>query len=299
MAYIKKILALLTALLLLLPAAALGESYDCFMLDMDALDLSRARDESYIASYLTGEAQGLRVMKTIQSQDGAAQRVRLIVMRQDGSLLLDKGYEAMTGRFDSGDIYFTANDKGIMSYEVTLLVGATVYQLPFRRSLGRLRDNTACTYGLRFIDGNGSLTDTYMMGTMMSLSALAQAGGRTQISLCASNRYLIGMCDVALENGILTVTPMLYREAKADIKHCYVYIIESVGQLTSITPSEIGLPAYPAGTPIDVSGLDLIMLYVPMLLDYDPASLQTFAYDLWGDGQLQTQLSMWDANRNR
>lgn len=296
---LKRLMCLLSILLLISPLCAVGDSFGCFLLDLDQLDLSRVRDASYIATELSGEAQGLRVNKYVCSPDEAPMRVRLIVMREDGTLLLDKSYEPTTGLFDSGDIYFTSSDTADMRYEITLMVGEMVYQLPFQRALGRLHNNTACTYGLRFQDGNGQLTDTYMMGTLLSLRALEQNGGHTQISLCASNRYLIGVMDLTLENGSLTVTPMLYGQADANIRHCYVYLITHVSELSSITPSDIGLTAYEPSTPIDVSGLNLVMLYTPMLLDYSPVGLDQFAYDIQRDAQLQNQLMLWDACWNQ
>lgn len=283
---------LLAMLLFMLPLAAGAESELCFVIDLDTLDMAQVRQADYIAEYLTAPCQGVRVLKWLEGDE--AQRARLVVMDQtSGQLLLDKTYDAVEGRFDSGELYLPA-DAAAATYEITLLLGAQVYAVPYMRAPARLKDNTACTYGLRFSDGNGSLTDSWMMGTLLQLSDFGE-GGTMTLPLCASNAYVLGSASVTVSGGQMCVSLSIEPTAQAEVKQAYVYVLDSVRHLTSITPKGIGIAPHALDEWFDVSGMDGVMLYVPVLLDYSPAGLPGFLYSLRHDDYLQRQLSLWDA----
>ncbi len=286
----KRVLLLAAALMMLLPMQApMAEGELCFEIDLDLLDMAQVRQAEYIAEHLTAPCPGVRVTKWLDGDE--PQRARLVVMNQSsGQLLLDKTYSDVIGQFDSGELYLPG-DAAAATYEITLLLGGQVYAVPYMRAPARLLDNTACTYGLRFSDGNGSLTDTWMMGTLLELSDFG-GGGTMTLPLCASNAYVLGTASVTVSGGQMCVSLSIEPTAQAEVKQALVYAIEDVRALTSITPRDIGLAPHVTDEWFDVSGMDSVMLYVPVLLDYSPAGLPGFLYSLRHDDYLQRQLSL-------
>lgn len=269
---------------------------ECFVVNVDSLDMNSLRDNDYIAEHLSGSAPGIRVQKYISNSDELAARVRVTLVQMDTqTVVFDKNYGYQSGTFDSGEIYLPFEDSHTVPYLVTLYVEDWVYAMPFMQLLPRFTDNGASTYGVRMRDYDPSLTSDWLMGTMLDLSTLRSQGG-TSIPLCASNAYVVGQANVALQGDTLSVTLWFAPEANVELRDCKIFCVKQVGALTTAEPRHMGQPSYAQGEGIDVSGVDSVLLYVPMLLSYDPAGLQGFGYDLAADGWLQWQLALWNQN---
>ncbi len=277
----------------LLPVAALAE--ECFLIDVDSLDMNSVSRSEYIQQYLSAPAQGLRVRKYVSDSNELAARVRLtITQAETGTVVFDKSYGYVSGTFDSGNVYLPYVDSNTIPYIVTLSIEDWTYALPFMQLQSRLAYNSGCTYGLRLRDLNPSLTNSWVMGTMLDLDALRQQGS-LQLPLCASNQYAIGQATVALAGDQLSVTLAFDSAAGAELHGSTVYVIPNVAAMSTADPAAMAEPAYGLGQPIDVSGVRTALLYVPMLLSYDPANLMEFSYDA-GSPELAAQWSLWVDN---
>ena len=285
------LLCLLTALLS--TAAAMAEG--CFLIDVDALDMNRVSDSAYIQQYLSAPAQGVRVRKFISDSSEIAARVRLTITQAETSaVVFDKSYGYLSGTFDSGDIYFPYVDNNTIPYIIALSIEDWTYALPFMQVQTRLSGNGGCTYGVRLRDLNPSLSDSWVMGTMLDLDAL-RAQGSIALPVCASNLYIVGQATVSLAGDQLTVNLSLNPAAQIELLSGAVYVIGDVASLTTADPAAIGQPTYRFGQAVNVSGLRTVLLYTPLTLNYSPSGLQEFSYDA-NSPSLSDQWTLWYDN---
>ena len=75
---------LLCALLVSMPALA----EDCFLINVDQLDMTQLRDDAYIAAHLTAQSQGVRVIKYISDSNELAAQVRLTIQEAETSTVV-------------------------------------------------------------------------------------------------------------------------------------------------------------------------------------------------------------------
>lgn len=274
--------------------AALAE--DCFTLDVDILDMDRLNQNDYVAQYLSSPSQGIRVQKAVSGSSELAEAVRLTLMQMDTqTLVFDKDYGYQSNLFDSGVIYLPYGGSRTIPYLVTLYVGDQVYAMPFMQLQPRLQYNSACTYGPRLRDLDISLSDDWLMGTMLDLNNLRATGGET-LEICASNAYVIGQAYVAMEGDALSVQLQFASSANVEVHGASLYVITDCASLTG-DPAVTGTVAYPVGQWVSVGQAASALLYLPMQLSYDPAGLSGFQYDL-SSGYLQGQLALWQQNRS-
>ena len=107
------LLYLLVCMLLCPPMAQANDG--CFLMNVDALDMTRLNQNDYVQQYLAAPAQGLRVSKQIP--DGDAQPVRLSLVEMNGqTLVFDKDYGYQSGPFDSGPIYLPSVGNGMTDF---------------------------------------------------------------------------------------------------------------------------------------------------------------------------------------
>lgn len=275
--------------LLMFPASGLAED-GCFLINVDALDMTRLNQNDYVQYYLSSQAQGLRVTKQIPGAD--AQPVRLSLVEMIGqTLIFDKDYGYQSGTFDSGSLYLPYLGGGTVPYLVTLYVGDMVYAMPFMQLQARLYANGACTYGAHLYDFSPALGQDWLMGTMLDLNAL-RAQGYMAVDVCASNRYLIGQADIYYHDGRISVTLSLNPAANADIQSLSIYVSTDCASLGNAAQGA----AYSQGEWIPVGDAPSALLFMPMTISYDPAGLSTFGYDL-SHGYLQQQLRLWQENQ--
>lgn len=273
-----------------------AKAEDCFLINVDALDMNALRDNDYIAENLSGQSPGIRVQKYISDSAELAARVRLTVLQYDTqTLIFDKNYGYQSGTFDSGEIYLPYVDNRTVPYLITLYIEDWVFAMPFMHLVPRLSHNGACTYGVRMRDLNPSLTSDWLMGTMLDLDLLREEGWQS-IPICASNEYLVGEAVVTLAQEQLTVNLSFTSNAKVELHQCAVFLLTQVSELITADPPYMTQPAYAIGEGIDVSGASTALLYLPMTMSYDSAALSTFAYDLNGDVDLQRQWLLWTEN---
>ena len=282
---------LLCALLVSMPALA----EDCFLINVDQLDMTQLRDDAYIAAHLTAQSQGVRVIKYISDSNELAAQVRLTIQEAETSTVVyDKNYGYVDGTFDSGDIYLPYVDNSTIPYLITLNIEDWTYAFPYMRVQQRLSGNSGCTYGVRLRDYNPSLTGDWLMGTMLDLNALRSQGAIT-VPLCASNLYYVGQATVQTDGSSLVENLAFDQNANVQVDSCSVYIIGSVASLTSADPVPSSQTAYSPGQAIPIDGLSTALLYVPFTLSFDPSGLSEFSYDL-GSADLSNQLFLWNAN---
>ena len=282
-------LFLLCAVLGLSCASASGT---CFLLDVDALDLSRLNQNAYVQQYLSAQTQGLEVIKQIPG--GGAQPVRLSLMQVDRqTLVFDKDYGYQSGRFSSGSLYLPYLGNYTVPYLITLYVGDTVYGIPFMQVQSRLESNGACTFGAHLYDYSPALGQDWHMGTMLDLNAL-RTQGVMAVDVCASNRYLIGQANVIMQGDMICVVLNLNASAGVEVHSQNVYVATDCTMLQATGWGN----AYAPGEWIPVGGADSALLYLPMSISYNPDGLNTYSYDL-SYGFLQQQLELWRENCTR
>jgi len=276
--YLQRIGALLLCLMLAL-SAALAE--DCFTIDVDTLDLDRLNSDDYVAVALSASTQGIRVRKYISSSSEVAAAVRLTLTQMDTqTLLFDKNYGYQSGTFDSGVIYLPYVSGSTIPYLVTLYVGDYVYALPFMHMQRRMESNGASTAGVRLRDLDPAQSSDWLMGTMVDLDEL-QHDSMT-VDVCASNSYVIGSATIYLTGSLLGVQLSFSSEANVDVKDADLYVITDEHVLADTLSCD-------ADTLVEVSGADRALIYLPMVVSYDPAGLPVFRYDA-DDAFLQQQI---------
>ncbi len=286
----KKTVLLLCVLMLLVSTAG-ASAEGCFLLKVDALDMTRLNQDAYVQQYLSAQTQGLRVQKQIP--EGLSQPVRLSLVQMPAqTLVFDKDYGYQTGLFDSGDIYLPFLGNQTVPYLVTLYVGDMVYAMPFMHLQSRLYGNGACTYGAYLYDYNSALARDWHMGTMLDLNALRQQGYMA-VDVCASNCYLVGHADVFWQNDAICVAVNFLPSANVELTEVALYVNTDCAGLTS--PTQGG--PYQLGDWIPVGDADSALLYLPMTINYDPAGLSVYSYQL-GSGYLQRQTELWWENLN-
>ena len=285
----------LGAALCLAPFPA-GASADCFLIDVDSLDMNSMRSNDYIAQHLSSQASGLRVQKFISTSNELAARVRLTLTQMEtGTLVFDKNYGYQSGTFDSGEIYLPYGENRTIPYLVTLYIEDWIYAMPFMQLTPRLFYNGACTYGVRMRDYDSSLTSNWYMGTMLDLNALRPQGSQS-IPIYASNAFVVGEATVSLLGEELAVFLNFDPAANVEVHQVSIYCVPQVGELTSADPPYINQRSYFPGESISVASLSNVLLYVPMSISYDSAGLAQMGYDLINDPVLSWQLSLWQEN---
>ncbi len=261
----------------------------CFLMNVDALDMTRLNQNDYVQKYLSAQTQGLRIIKQIPSD--VPQPVRLSLVEMNGqTLVLDKDYGYVSGQFDSGSLYLPYMGGGTTPYLVTLYVGDMVYAMPFMQLQARLSANGACTYGAHLYDYSPALGQDWLMGTMLDLNAL-RTQGYMAVDVCASNRYLLGQADIYLAGDQITITLSLNPAANAELHSLSIYVNTDCASLSSAASG----PAYGQGEWIPVGDAASALLYIPMSVSYDPSALSTYSYDL-NHGYLHQQISLWQQN---
>ncbi len=267
--HLKRMAALVLCLLFWLPAA-LGE--DCFTISVDTLDLDQLNSDDYVASALSASAQGVRIRKHISDSSEIAASVRLTLTQMNtGALLFDKNYGYQTGTFDSGIIYLPYSSGDTTPYLVTLYAGDYVYALPFMHLQRRMESNGACTAGVRLRDLDPAQSSDWLMGTMVDLAQLRREGSLT-VDICASNRCVIGAADIHLNGSQLSVSLRFTASADVELEDASLYVIIDGGTLS-------GTPAHRLSDPVDVSGADYALVYLPMQVSYDPSGMPVFHPD--------------------
>ncbi len=290
----KRFLALLLCLVCAASLPAVAFAQECFLIDIDALDMARVSDSAYVDQYLSAPSQGLRVRKYVSDSNELAARVQLtITQAETSSVVYQRNYGYVSGTFDSGDIYLPYVDNSTIPYIVTLNIEDWTYALPFMQLQPRLAYNGGCTFGLRLRDANPALTDSWIMGTMLDLDQL-RARGSLQLPVCASNLYIVGQAVLTLSGDRLTVSLTFEPSASVTLHGCAVYLIADVAEMATADPSAMPQRAYGLNEAIDVRGLHAALLYLPMSLSYDPAGLSEFAYDA-NSRDIAAQWALWQA----
>ena len=273
-----------------------GKAEECFVVNIDHLDLNSLNDDAYVTSQLSAQSSSIRIQKYISDSNELASRIRLTILQVNtDTIIFDKNYGYQGKTFDSGDIYLPYVDNYTIPYLITLYVDDWVYAVPFMHQVPRLSFNGACTYGVRMRDYNPELTTNWLMGTMVDLAVLREQQYMS-IPICASNYYFIGEATLTLVGEKLTVATHFEPSANVELHYCAVYAVARMADLTTADPQQMTERIYQIGETIDVTGLNSLLLYLPMSLSYDPIGLPVFEYNLWGDMYLQRQLALWNEN---
>ena len=226
--------------------------------------------------------------------------MRLNVARADtSSVVVDKDYGMVHGNFRSDDIYLKYSGSGTVPYTITLTVGEETISFPFYRRLMLLKNNTACTFGVRIKTLDSSLTDAWTMATPLDLTEIAALpGGTKRIDLCASNMYVIGTVSVRVREGALRVSMQLTEGTGYEISDQHLYLITSPSQWDSVDPKQTSLAEYETGVDIPLADnlpdARYVVLYLPVKLTYDPNGLERFSYDPEKNPELVRELEIWN-----
>lgn len=289
---------LCACLMVVLSCLALpGLAVDTFVIPVNELDMNRLSDDSYIADHLSAGTQYIRLTYALSEQ---AHVVVSVVREDTGAAVHEKDYGQVSGTFRSDDIYLKYTGSETTKYNITVAIGDAKYKFPFQRQLMLLKNNTACTYGVRIKNLDKRLTDGWTMVTLLDLDEVAALPGSTKrIDLCASNMYVIGTVSVRVRDDALRVSMQLDEDNKFEISHQSLYLITNLSDWTSVNPKQMSQPQYEIGVDISLSqelpGVRYLVMYLPMTLTYDPNGLDRFSYDLKNNPDLQHQLEIWDA----
>lgn len=298
-------LKMLAGLVLMLVALAVipgALAQDAFVIQVDKLDMSRLNDSAYVGEKLSAATQYIHVDCVLEG----SKQVRLQVVRSDtGSVVIDKNYGQVSGTFRSGDILLKFSGSSTIPYTITLTAGDKTYTFPFYRKLVTLKNNTACTFGVRIKSLDKGLTDAWTMATPLDLTEIAALpGGVKRIDLCASNMYIIGSVAVRIRDGVLRVSMQLDEDENTDessfeISDQHLFLITSPSDWNSVDPKRLSEQEYEIG--VDISLKDslpdtkYVVMYLPIKLSYDPNGLNRFSYNPQENTELQHELEIWDA----
>ena len=286
-------LILALAAICFIPAAL---AQDAFVIPADKLNLNKLNNSEYVNEHLSAGTQYIRVTYAL----GGEAEVRLNVKRADtGSVVVDKDYGMVAGNFRSDDIYLKYSGSGTIPYTITLTINDETVSFPFYRRLMLLKNNTACTFGVRIKTLDHSLTDAWPMATPLDLEEIAALpGGTKRIDLCASNMYVIGTVSVRVREGALRVSMQLMDDTGYEIIDQHLYLIPSPSQWDTIDPKLTSLSEYETGVDIPIADnlpdTRYVVLYLPVKLTYDPNGLERFSYDPEKDPELIRELEIWD-----
>lgn len=292
-------LVLMLVALAVIPGALAQEA---FVIQVDKLDMNRLNDSAYIGENLSAATQYIHVNCVLEG----TKQVRLQVVRADtGAVVMDKNYGQVSGTFRSGDILLKFSGSSTIPYTITLTAGDQTYAFPFYRKLVTLKNNTACTFGVRIKSLDKGLTDAWTMATPLDLEEIAALpGGVKRIDLCASNMYVIGTVTVRVRDGMLRVSMQLDEDENADessfeITGQHLFLITSPSDWNSIDPKRLEEQEYEIG--VDISLKDslpdtkYVVMYMPIKLSYDPNGLNRFSYNQQENPELIRELEIWNA----
>lgn len=297
-----KWLAGLVLLLVFFAAIPAASAQEVFVIRVDELDMNRLDDSGYVRENLSAATQYIRVTCELEG----TKQVRLQVVREDtNSVVMDKNYGQVSGTFNSGDIYLKFSGSSTIPYTITLTAGSDTYVFPFYRRLVTLKNNTACTYGVRIKNLDKRLTDAWTMATPLDLEEIAALpGGIKRIDVCASNMYTIGTVTVRVRDGALRVSMQLLEdeneeESSFEIAEQHLFLITSPSEWNSLDPKRLVEQEFEIGTDIlleeSLPGTRYVVMYLPVKLSYDPNGLHRFSYDPLVDPELIRQQEIWDA----
>ena len=297
-----KWLAGLVLLLVAFAAIPAASAQEVFVIQVDKLDMSRLNDSAYVKEHLSAATQYIRIACALEG----TKQVRLKVVQKDtGSVVMDKNYGQVSGTFRSGDIYLKFSGSSTIPYTITLTAGNDTYTFPFHRKLVTLKNNTACTFGVRIKSLDKGLTDAWTMATPLDLEEIAALpGGVKRIDLCASNMYIIGTVTVRVRDGALRVSMQLLEdeneeESSFEIAEQHLFLIASPSEWNSVDPRRLVEQEYEIGTDIlleeSLPGTRYVVMYLPVKLSYDPNGLHRFSYNPQEDPELIRELEIWDA----
>ena len=112
------------------------------------------------------------------------------------------------------------------------------------------------------------------------------------MDLCASNRYVIGQATLSMQGSSLCVSVSFNSQANVTVQSQSVWVVTNCADFAAgVQP-----PSHQPGDWVDVSGASSALVVLSLQVDYDPAGLPAFHYDL-SSSQLQSQLSLWEQNR--
>jgi hypothetical protein len=295
----------LAGLILMLVALAVipgALAQDAFVIQVDKLDMNRLNDSEYVGDNLSAATQYIHVDCVLEG----TKQVRLQVVRADnGSIVIDKNYGQVSGTFRSGDILLKFSGSSTIPYTITLTAGDKTYTFPFYRKLVTLKNNTACTFGVRIKNLDKGLTDAWTMATPLDLTEIAALpGGVKRIDLCASNMYVIGTVAVRVRDGVLRVSMQLaddesQDESSFEISDQHLFLITSPSDWNSVDPKRLEEQEYEIGVDIvlkdSLPDTQYVVMYLPVKLSYDPNGLNRISYNLQEDPELAHELEIWDA----
>jgi hypothetical protein len=295
---------MLAGLVLMLVALAVipgALAQDVFVIQVDKLDMNRLNDSEYVDENLSAATQYIHVDCVLEG----TKQVQLQVVQADtGIVVMDKNYGQVSGTFRSGDILLKFSGSSTIPYTITLTAGDKTYTFPFYRKLVKLKNNTACTFGVRIKSLDNRLTDAWTMATPLDLEEIAaMPGGVKRIDLCASNMYVIGSVTVRVRDGMLRVSMQLdedenVEESSYQISDQHLFLITSPSDWNSVDPKRLVEQEFEIG--VDISLADslpdakYVVLYMPLKLSYDPNGLKRFNYDQLEDLELQRELQIWN-----
>ncbi len=200
-----------------------------------------------------------------------AQNVSINVTQTDtGAAVFTKAYGEIAGGFYSDDIYL----KNPGQYLIDLTVGGDTFSFHFTRTLLRLNDNTACSYGVRLQDRGKD--ESWLMGTAVDLTS----SGTCTYPLVASNKYVIGSVTISVNSESLLVDYALEQGLSEEISQQALYVFTDLNDLSL---NQLRLHStYGFGSPISIanelSGATQCIVYMPITLSYDPNGLAVFEY---------------------
>lgn len=246
-----RILTLLLACCLLLPAPALAEDV-CVVQDAAA------------AEQVTTACPYLRVQLDLPGET----EVTLSVHDQWGSLIYQRYYGRCSGTFESRDVHLPLEGTGC-DYIVTLQAGSDEHVFTVTRKMPLLTDTSVFAGGMTLQELNGGSSRKYAV--VLDLFALNEA---TAVAPMLAEGKRIGEVYFSVLDGTLTVSATLFAEGAIDKANVYI-------ATDAITASTLGSNRFTGiktrlNRAIPLGDAPYAAVMVQLTVTYDPDGSEAF-----------------------
>ena len=193
--------------------------------------------------------------------------VMVTIRDQAEGLVYQKDYGTCSGPFRSDEIYLSLNGSETV-YRVAVDAGENAYAFRLRRTMPRLKDNTACSFGcpLSLLTGQ----DSWKSVLLLDLAAMEEP---VTVPMQASGAYTLGSVSFAYDQGFLTVSAQITPGIDGAIDKAAVYVASNVLEATKLDTKKFAGIEARLDEPIDVIGLDYAAVYVKLTVSFDPSGV--------------------------
>ena len=249
----KRMLAVLAALVLTLGGLPAARAEDVCSIDASAVPGTVSTEQSY-----------LRVTCPLPEET----EVVLSVFDAGGSLCYQRSYGLCSGSFRSEDIYLRLSG-GNTRYQVSLSAGNACYAFEVLRCMPRLNGNAACAVGYPLSSLTGR--DSWQSATLLDVAALE--GSSRTVALHASGAYELGTVTFSVHRGQLTVSASLSGGVDGTIDDAQVFVALNAADAGALGGKRFAGLTGRLDQAIDLEGAACVAVYVQLTVSFDPTGV--------------------------